>query len=191
VSPTRRRRSRGQALTELALAFPVLILVVLGGMDLAQAYRFGNDAQGAARAGMLAATHDNSSDIGITIRQEPSNVINSTTSWGNEDPAGSRANCTGASTTCGDGNGCQPSSFTAGQTACFAVRSCSLTGSGSFQNLSASCDGTWGSRPAGGLNKGIQVVVVFAYKPFTPLISTFGTNGVFYIKATAEGLELY
>ena len=189
MTSTRRRRSRGQALTELALAFPVLILVVLGGMDLAQAYRFGNDAQGAARAGMLAVTHDNSQDIGAAIRQEPSNTINSSTSWGAEDPGG--ANSCASGTTCGDANGCVSSSFAAGQTACFAIRGCTLTNPSAGNFACSTFDTTWGTRPGAGSNKGIQVVVVFAYKPFTPLIGGFGTNGVFYIKATAEGLELY
>ena len=187
---TRRRGSRGQALAELALAFPVLILVVLGGMDLAQSYRYGNDAEGAARAGMLAATHDNAGDLGIAIRQEPSNVINSTTSWGPEDPGGSRATCTGSSTTCGDANGCAASSFVSGQTACFAVRGCVLTNPSSGDFTCRTFD-SWGSRPAGASKEGIQIVVVFAYKPYTPLIGSFGTNGSFYINATTQGLELY
>lgn len=190
MSATRRRRSRGQALAELALAFPVLILVVLGGIDLAQSYRYGNDAEGAARAGMLSATHDNSGDLGLAIRLEPSNVINSTTSWGAEDPGGTRAACTGASTTCGDANGCPPSSFVSGQTACFAVRGCKLANPSSG-NFTCSAFGSWGSRPAGGSKDGIQIVVVFAYRPYTPLIGGFGTNGSFYIKAVNEGLELY
>ena len=187
---TRRRGSRGQAFAELALAFPVLILVILGGMDLAQSYRYGNDAEGAARAGMIAATHDNAGDIGIAIRQAPSTVINSSTSWGPEDPSGTRATCTGTSTTCGDANGCAASSFASGQTACFAVRACTLTNP-SGGNFNCQTYGAWGARPAGASNQGIQIVVVFAYKPYTPLIGGFGTNGVFYIKATAEGLELY
>ena len=189
MTPTRRRRSRGQALAELALAFPVLVLVVLGGMDLAQAYRFGNDAQGAARAGMIAATHDSAQDIGAAIRLEPSNVVN-TGSWGNEDSGGSRANCGGGSTTCGDATGCPSSSFIAGQTACFAVRGCQLNNPASGDFTCRTFD-AWGSRPAATSNEGIQVLVVFAYKPYTPLIGGFGNNGVFYITATAEGLELY
>jgi Flp pilus assembly protein TadG len=188
MSPTRRRGPRGQALAELALAFPVLILVVLGGMDLAQAYRFGNDAQGAARAGMLTATHDSSSDIGASIRQEPNNVI-STTSWGAESPGGSNSCASGV--TCGDANGCATSSFTSGQTACFAIRGCTLANPSGGNFACQTFDSTWGTRPAAGSNKGIQVVVVLAYKPYTPLIGNFGTNGVFYVKATAEGLELY
>lgn len=189
MSPTRRRRSRGQALTELALAFPVLILVVLGGMDLAQAYRFGNDAQGAARAGMLVATHDSSSDIGAAVRQEPNDTINASSSWGAENPGSANDCATGHS--CGDANGCVPSSFTTGQTACFAIRGCTLTNPGGGSFTCATFDTTWGTRPAAASNKGIQVVVVFAYKPYTPLIGTFGNNGVFYIRTAAEGLELY
>ena len=189
MTQRRRRRSRGQALAELALAFPVLALVVLGGMDLAQAYRFGNDAQGAARAGMLIATHDSSSNIGASIRQEPSNTINSSTSWGAENP-GSADDCA-AGHACGDPNGCVASSFASGQTACFAIRGCTLANPSSGNFTCQTFDSSWGTRPGAGSKKGIEVVVVFAYKPYTPLIGNFGSNGVFYINATAEGLELY
>ena len=138
---------------------------------------------------MLVATHDSSQNIGAAIRQEPSNVINSTTSWGAEDPLGADDCATGHA--CGDPNGCVPTSFSSGQTACFAIRGCTLTSPSTGNFNCQTFDATWGTRPGAGSNKGIQVVVVFAYKPYTPLISTFGTNGVFYIKAAAEGLELY
>jgi Flp pilus assembly protein TadG len=49
--PNRRGRSRGQALVELAIALPILILLVAGVIELGRGYSFAMAASNAARDG--------------------------------------------------------------------------------------------------------------------------------------------
>jgi Flp pilus assembly protein TadG len=53
-----RRRRRGQSLVEFALIFPVMLLLVAGGVDLARIYFAGNETQDAAREAALYASHN-------------------------------------------------------------------------------------------------------------------------------------
>lgn len=58
-----RGAQRGQAFVELALLFPLLFLIVAGGVDLARAYFLGIEtSNGAAQAALYVA--DNSSNTG-------------------------------------------------------------------------------------------------------------------------------
>lgn len=187
-------------MVELALTLPLLVLMCLGATDLSQAYRFSVDADGAARAGMKDAITSQGNDIGLSIRDEPNSVLNAATAWGNEGPGGTDATCTGVQTSqsCGDPNGCPlppagNSPFnTAGVLACFAVRSCTVAGSGN-DPYSCSSYGAWNTRPDGTTKcEGVQVKVVVAYHPNTPAVAQLaGHGGVFYLTQTATGLQLY
>jgi len=194
----RRRRSRGQAMMEMALAAPIIMLLCLGGTDMSQAYLYSLDSAGAARAGMKAAVIED--DIGDSIRAEPNTLINATTDWGDENPnGGSDGNwsCSSPlSTLCGDKYGCLTSGANSpfvkypSQRACFAVRSCVLAGSGSYTCGSYNAWQT--TLPAANAGEGIQVKVVIAYKPYTPLIANLaGSSGTFYLTSTVTGIQLY
>jgi hypothetical protein len=173
----------------MALGLPVVVLLCLGTVDMAQAYRFDIDASGAARAGMLEGITSSANDIGTSIRAEPNNVIDQTTSWGLEG-AGSANSCSAGSTSCGDPNGCPTtggnSPFTGTQIACFSVQPCTEVG-GSTNPYTCTPSGNWGTRPTSG--QAIIVKVVIQYTPFTPLIGNFaGPSGKFYLTQTAYGL---
>ena len=189
----RRKRAgrRGQSLVEVALLLPIILLVTLGGADLAQAYRFSSDVSGAARAGMRIGIQGDTQDIGDAIRSEPNSVVtNTSTVWGNTGPGGTYASCTNGTTNCGDPNGCPTSVFTGGRLACFAIHSCTL-------NSSQQCSGTyssWGQRPEPNQTYGaaLEVVVVYKFTPATPLVANLaGSGGSFYLTAKSQGLELY
>lgn len=188
----RRRRSRGQSLVEAALVLPILILVTLGGADLAQAYRYASDIAGASRAGMRSGVQGDAYDIGDAIRSEPNvqGVIQDSSSvWGPTYTGGSAANCSGVGTgTCGDTSGCPSSVFTGTRLACFAIRACTLSSANQCTSYQS-----WGTRPEPGQNNsGLAVVVVYKYTPFTPLIATFaGVGGSFYLTSSTVGLCLY
>ena len=175
---------------EMALAAPIIMLLCLGGTDMSQAYLYSLDSSGAARAGVKAAIIED--DIGDSIRAEPNTVISAASAWGAEGPAGAKAcNTPGQTTNCGDANGCA-TPLASGQTACFAVRTCSVAGSGSFVTTCPASGTGWGQLPTAGSAKAIQVKVVIAYTPYTPLIAHFaGSGGVFYLTATLTGLQLY
>jgi len=51
------RAHRGQSLVELALATPIVLALVAGGVDLARLYFAGNEVADAAREGGLYASH--------------------------------------------------------------------------------------------------------------------------------------
>ncbi|MHB8719528.1 MAG: TadE/TadG family type IV pilus assembly protein [Candidatus Dormibacteria bacterium] len=188
----RRRGGRGQSLVEMAMIMPMVILVALGGTDLAVAYGYASDVAGSARAGMRIGIQGEAFDIGDAVRTEPSNVLqNNSTEWGNEAAGGSNGNCVGSgSGVCGAANGCSPADFIANQLACFAIRSCQV------DSASNRCTayGAWGSRPDQGNAPfaGLEVVVVYRYYPKTPAITQLTGNGsAFYLTATSVGLELY
>jgi len=192
VTVSRRRRTRGQSIMEVALVLPLIILVTLGGTDLAQAYRFSADVAGASRAGMRTGIQGDNNDIGDAIRTEPNRVVqNTVAAWGNTATGGSEANCDGtgaAGTTCGNASGCPATAFTGTRQACFAVRACHM-------NSNQQCDGTytaWGVRPesANGDN-GLEVTVVYKFTPNTPLMAQFTAGGSFYLTSRTQGLELY
>lgn len=174
---------------EMALAAPIIMLLLLGGTDMSQAYLYSLDSSGAARAGMKAAIIQD--DIGDSIRAEPNTVISAASAWGQEGPGQPNAcSSPGVASNCGDKNGCAVP-LPAGQTACFAVETCTVPTNGT--SFIASCAGAkWQTLPNAGAGQEILVKVVIAYTPNTPLIAHFaGNGGVFYLTATAAGLQLY
>jgi len=203
---TRRRGSRGQAVLELAVALPLLVLVALGATDLSRGYYMNEEVTGAARAGMRAGIQTDTIDIGDAIRAEPNTAIpNTVAAWGNDGAGQPDASCGAASGSCGDPNGCSAaSSWVAGQLACFAVRSCRLTNTsgstfvcapGSFsawqvrpQPCSPAPCGSGGQGPNG---NALDVVVVYRFRPSSLEVASLGTGGTMYLKAEVQGLELY
>lgn len=190
----RRRGGRGQSLVEAALVLPVIVLVALGGTDLAQAYRYSSDVAGASRAGMRIGIQGDTTDIGDSVRSEPNSVVADTDAvWGATGPGGANtsANCNGTGTgTCGDANGCPASVFTGTRVACFAIHSCVL-------DTSMRCTtgySSWGLRPEPNqtYGKGLEVVVVYKFTPSTPAIGQLaGAGGSYYLTGKNLGLELY
>jgi len=184
----RQRRSRAQALTEMAMILPVLALLMLGAADLGRAFYINVEIAGASRAGMRNGVLDAATDIGAAARSEPNSAIPNTTAvWGDTGPGGLNADCTSAAQKCGDPTGCPPAVFTGGRLVCFAIRSCILV-SGVYN-----CTGPWGVRPTQGSDQALDVRVVYKFTPVTPLISNLATatGGFFYLTTDTLGLELY
>ena len=182
-------KRKGQALVELALILPLLVLLMLGSADLGRAYYLKLEMSGARRAGMRLAVLGAGQDIGDAVRAEPNSAIpNTTTAWGTEGPGGNNDCKPGTTHACGDTTGCAPGpNWQVGQIACFAVRTCITWAGGT-----CSSTGSWGSRPAAGVDQGVEVLTVYRFKPATPIISNFaGSSGTFYLGADTVGLELY
>jgi hypothetical protein len=185
-------RQRGQALVEFAIITPVLLLFVLLTVDVGRAYWQAIDAAGASRAGVRMALISDTSDIGGAVRDEPNTGIpNTVAAWGAEGPGQTWGTCTSATAVCGDPAGCQPASFSGTQIACFAVRTCTLSGGdlGSCQSY-----GPWGVRPQSGGGHGAQVLVVIKFTSVTPALAQIAgatSGGTIYIQQTAIGNELY
>jgi hypothetical protein len=185
--PGPNRRQRGQALVEFALITPVLIVFVLLTVDVGRAYWESIDAAGAARAGVRMGIISDTSDIGSAIRDEPNTGIpNTLAAWGSEGPGTSWGTCGGGGT-CGDPNGCVSTSFSGGQIACFAVRTCNLSSGDLGTCLSYSA---WGVRPVSS-GHGLQVVVVIKFAAVTPVASQIISSGVLFLRQTSLGDELY
>jgi Flp pilus assembly protein TadG len=192
----RKRRTHGQALTELALILPVLALLMLGAVDLGRAFYLSIEISGAARSGMRQGVINGNTDIGNSTRSEPNSAIaNNIASWGDAGPGGvNDCDPNQATHKCGDPLGCPPDVFTStpGRQVCFAVRTCSLT------NGSITCPvGGWQTRPAqgsdgGGATQVLDVRVVYKFAPATPIITAFTRDGkAFYLTVDEYGLELY
>jgi len=65
----RRRQPRGQSLVEVALTFPILVMLLLGLLDFGRAYYALvtlNDA--AAEGAAYAATHQNGAAVGLRVQ---------------------------------------------------------------------------------------------------------------------------
>lgn len=182
------RRTRGQALVEAAFMMPILVLLLLGAADLARAFYFNIEIAGAGRAGMRTGVQGVGQDIGIAIRSESNNAIpDNATTWGTVAQGGVNGDCSSAAQKCGDPSGCVPSSFAAGQLACFAIRTCTISGSGCGAPF-----GLWGSRPDSSTDLALQVHVVYLFAPLTPLVGTLaGPTGVLYLAVDSYGLEMY
>ncbi|HEV7677530.1 MAG TPA: TadE/TadG family type IV pilus assembly protein [Candidatus Dormibacteraeota bacterium] len=208
----RHRRSRGQAVVEMALCAPLIFMVLLGTVDLARGYYLSNQITGAARAGMRIGITADTTDIGDAIRSEPNSAVPNTIAvWGNTGPpscgtcsAQTYANCSGTSSACGDPKGCVDSStWTTGQTACFAIRSCTLTNTaGAHFQCQAGNMGAWQTRPVpctpsctagqqGPKGDGLDIVVVYKFQPASLRIATLTAGGTFTLRAELIGLELY
>ena len=181
-------RERGQALVEFALLTPVLILFVLLTVDVGRAYWQAIDAAGAARAGVRMGILSDTSDIGSAVRDEPNTGIpNTLAAWGSEGPGTAWGTCTTSAGVCGDPSGCPKTSFSGGQIACFAIRTCILTSGdlGSCSSYSA-----WGVRPVSG-GHGLQIVVVIKFAAVPPVAAQIINGGVLYLTQTSTGDELY
>ena len=185
----------GQSLIEIALALPVVLLLVFGITDFARVFYFAIEISGSARAGVREAIINETTDVGDAIRSEPNSAIANTAAvWGNTGPGGANADCTSAvaSQHCGDPNGCPASVFTGTRLACFAVRACTLTGG---DQGTCSSYGAWGSRPTSTSSaiKAIQIIVVYRFTPVTPIAAQLlpTTNGFFRLTESAIGDELY
>jgi len=184
----RQRTRLGQAMVEMAIVAPVLVLLMLGAADLGRAFYLDIEVTGASRAGVRSAIVAQVTDVGTAVRSEPNSAIpNDAPSWGDTGPGGTNdCDPNAASHQCGDPSGCPPSVFSGTRIACFAVRTCGLN--------NGSCTyGTWGSRPASAPNAAVQVRVVYKMTPVTPAISalTGSTGGFFYLTADTTGQELY
>jgi hypothetical protein len=217
-----RRRSRGQSSIEFALIAPLLFLLLLGASDLAQGFYLSIETNGAARAGMRDGVQSDTVDLGDAVRSEPNTAIPCTVAvWGQEfapclsgggtGTPGAYADCAGATQSCGDPQGCDAvhSTFwttpgpgtTALPSACFAVQSCTKTGTaGAFSCTynPAWNSGKWQTRPtacsAGTCTyNGVVIKVVYKYTPSTPLIAAFvaGTGGSFYLTQIVIGMQVY
>jgi hypothetical protein len=189
--PRRNVRSiqKGQALVEFALLTPVLILFVMLTVDVGRAFWESIDAAGAARAGVRMGIISDTSDIGNAVRDEPnSGIPNTTAAWGSVGPGTSFGTCLTAAGTCGDPNGCAPTSFSGTQIACFAVRTCTLSSGADLGTCNAY--GPWGLRPVSG-GHGLMVLVVIKFPAVTPALSSFVPGGTLFLKQTSMGNELY
>jgi hypothetical protein len=185
----RHKHSRGQALTEFAIITPVLLLFVLLTVDVGRAFWESIDASGAARAGVRMGVISDTSDMGSAIRDEPNTGIpNTVAAWGSVGPGTARGTCTNAGATCGDPNGCAPSSYTGNQIACFAIRTCTLSSGSDLGTCVAY--GAWGARPEDGGGHGLQVLVVIKFASVTPALAQIA-GGSLYLKQSAIGVELY
>lgn len=190
-----KRRSRGQSMVEFAISLPVLMLLVLGTVDIGRGFHFDIEITNAARQGVRDGIIADSTDIGDAVRAEPNSAIADTIGvWG--DTAKNQPNgCTpNTSTACGDPNGCPASAFSGNRQACFAIRTCTLSGAAGSSDLGTCLSyGPWQSRPEPGGGHGLQVLVVYKLAPITPVLSQFtaATGNNLYLKTTAVGNELY
>ncbi len=184
-----RGHSRAQSVTEMAMAIPVLVWLMLGSVDLGRAFYLDIAVSSASRAGMRMGVIDSVVDIGAAARSEPNTAIpNSAAVWGATAAGGLNGDCTSAAQSCGDLTGCPATAFATGQLACFAVRK------GPYDAVAGNCNFTaslWNTRPLPGSNDCLDVRVVYRFVPTTPMIAQLGTNGAFYLTIDTSGLELY
>jgi len=187
----RRSSSRGQALVEFAVTVPVMMLFVLLTVDVGRAYWESIDAAGATRAGARMAIISDTSDIGSAVRDEPnSGIPNTVAAWGATGPGQAQGTCVNANQTCGDPSGCPPSAFFGSRIACFAVRTCSLSGGGDLGTCLSY--GAWGQRPEPGGGHGLQVRVVIKFSAVTPALAQIvGPGGSIYLTQNAIAEEVY
>lgn len=213
----RHRRHRGQAVIELALSLPVIVLLSLGGTDLGRAFYYQLPVSTAASAGARTGVVSNTNDIGLAIRTQSGAMPNNAATWGTTYTSDC-SNTTIASQTCGDSGGCaSTSSFwtspPAGQpnpVACFAVRSCTIetdtsathSHDGQCSTVSGACTASsaWQIRPLSQANAvnppclaALQIKVVYRFTPVTPLIANFfsGTGNQLFITQTDTVVEQY
>ncbi|TME92521.1 MAG: pilus assembly protein [Chloroflexi bacterium] len=186
----RRSSSRGQALVEFAVTVPVMMLFVLLTVDVGRAYWESIDAAGAARAGARMGIICDTSDIGSALRDEPnSGIPNTVTAWGATGPGQAQGTCTSAGQTCGDPLGCPPSVFSGTRIACFAVRTCTLSGGGDLGTCVAF---GWGLRPEPGAGHGLQVRVVIKFAAVTPALAQIvGPSGILFLNQSTIAEEVY
>jgi Flp pilus assembly protein TadG len=217
----KRRRTRGQAIVELSLAMPVLVLLGLGASDFGRAYFYRLPVSSAASAGARTGMVSNTADIGLAVRTQSSAMPNTAAIWGtlygaSGSPATSDcSNSQVSSQSCGDAAGCASSSSfwtspPSGQpnpVACYAVRSCTVdTRSASAHTGQCTAPSpctavsAWKTRPTAQAALAVppclgalQVTVVYRYQPITPLIGAFfsGPGHALFITSTVTVVEEY
>lgn len=101
------RRTEGGSVAELALVMPLLLLILLGGVDFSRAYFLSIEVAGAAQAGAAYGITSRTDTTGITnaAKDDAPNVSSltvSTPTWGCECSDGtlSSTSCTSKPTTC-------------------------------------------------------------------------------------------
>jgi hypothetical protein len=205
-----RRRQRGQAFIEMALAVPMLAMLALGTVDLGRAFYLNLPVAGMASFGAQVGANSSTGDIGTSIRNESNAVPNTSTAWGSDlFTGGTNAACATTpnlstqAQSCGDPYGCPTSgthnAFTsASRVACYAVGMCTVESS-SHNGL---CTGavTWQARPPAAAtvtspytNGALVVKVVYVFSPVTPLIKGFfsSTSNLLYLSQTSVITEEY
>ena len=184
-----RSRSQGQSVVELAIMLPLLALTAFGTLDITNAFSVATDISAASRAGMREGIKSTGNDIGDAVRNEVNAKIpNTITVWGATGPGQPDGDCTGGGGYCGDPNGCAPSAFTSNQVACFAVRYCTV---GSVPNEICQSYSGWASRPPFATSDGLEVLVVYKYRPLTSSLRNFTLGGALYLDEYSTGAELY
>lgn len=183
-----RRTRLGQAMVEMAIVAPVLVLLMLGAADLGRAFYLDIEVTGASRAGVRAAIVGQATDVGVAVRSEPNSaIVNDVTNWGETGPGGTYdCDPNAPAHGCGDPSGCPPSVFSGTRVACFAVRICAIN--------NGNCTyGNWGTRPVSNPNAAVQVRMVYKMTPVTPAIAALAgsSGGFFYLTADTTAMELY
>lgn len=167
-----RARARGQAVIELAIVMPLLLLIGLGSVDLGRVLSDSTVATGQVGAGLRSGARSSSADIGSVVRSAAApEIANSAANWGAAAAGGSDDGCASGAT-CGDPQGCASGStfWSAGSgsppKACFAVGTCTAAGT------PAQCTPVaWNSRPAGGSADILILRVVLHVTTWTPAVA--------------------
>lgn len=169
----RRRGRRGQALVELGISLPVIIVIAFVAGDLGRAFYYRLPVAAMASAGARLGATANTGDVGSAVRIQTGAVPNTAAVWGQAYTSGSTngsdsdcSNSNVSSQRCGDPSGCVPNSsfwstpgpgVTSGANpiACFAMRSCTVNTGGSSAHDGqctaptgcTSATGAWQIRP--------------------------------------------
>jgi len=123
-------------------------------------------------------------DVGDALRSEPNTAILTTPHLGIDGPVGATTASGMRGIACGDPNGCPTTAFSAGQLACFAVRTCTITSSAcSFMNLAVATAGSGAAPTALVTRVRLQVHTDHA------LDRAAHTNGSYYLTEETYGLR--
>src|SRR2546428_14164177 len=87
-------RRRAQAMVEMAIVLPLIVMMMLGAADLGRAFYLDIEMTGASRAGMREGIQGTASDLGNSVRNEVFDAIDNTQAvWGSTGPAGAYDGC--------------------------------------------------------------------------------------------------
>ena len=166
---TRLRRARsGQALVELALVLPLLMLVVLGTSDMARLFYFGVAATNAAREGARHGAYYDPTTNGNSF--ETQSQIFATVS--------SEANYLGLTQ---DGPPITAQPCPSGP----PFASSLYPATANTGNVIICFNGQWSSTAATP-GQYVTVIVLYNYAPLTPLLGSFVGSGTIHIEGTAS-----